>query len=133
MSKRQGQDGISSKNNEADGDYFKVEATALSADSPYRLVGGNGADFTMANRLLRALSVRGLTPRSIRSYAYPRFRHTFGTDMARAGVQLPVIQRMMGHADSQTTLQYIELSMADIAADFYKAMEKLKKRYDHPG
>ena len=70
MSKRQGQDGNSPKNNQTDGDCFKVEATASSADSPYRLVGGNGADFTMANRLLRALSVRGLTPRSIRSYAY---------------------------------------------------------------
>jgi integrase/recombinase XerD len=58
-----------------------------------------------------------------------RFRHTFGTDMARAGVRLPVLQKMMGHADAKTTLQYIQLSMADIAAEYQRAIVELDKRY----
>lgn len=58
-----------------------------------------------------------------------RFRHTFGTDMARAGVRLPVLQKMMGHADAKTTLQYIQLSMADIAQEYRRAMLELDKRY----
>lgn len=58
-----------------------------------------------------------------------RFRHTFGTDMARAGVRLPVLQRMMGHADAKTTLQYIQLSMTDIAEEYRRAMRALDKRY----
>lgn len=58
-----------------------------------------------------------------------RFRHTFGTDMARAKVELPVLQRMMGHADPDTTLQYIELSMADIASEYQRAIEKIQSRY----
>jgi site-specific recombinase XerD len=58
-----------------------------------------------------------------------RFRHTFGTDMARAGVRLPVLQKMMGHADAKTTLQYIQLSMADIAEEYRRAMRELDKRY----
>jgi len=59
-----------------------------------------------------------------------RFRHTFGADMARAGIRLPVLQRMMGHADSKTTLQYIQLSMADIADEYRRAMGKIQQRYD---
>ena len=58
-----------------------------------------------------------------------RFRHTFGADMARSGVRLPVLQRMMGHADAKTTLQYIHLSMTDIAAEYRRAIEVITKRY----
>jgi site-specific recombinase XerD len=58
-----------------------------------------------------------------------RFRHTFGADMARSGVRLPILQRMMGHADGATTLRYIQLSMADIADEYRRAVEKLQRRY----
>ncbi|MFH1130283.1 MAG: tyrosine-type recombinase/integrase [Pseudomonadota bacterium] len=59
-----------------------------------------------------------------------RFRHTFGTNMARAGVRLPVLQKLMGHAFSQTTLQYINLSLEDIADEYQKAMREIQKRYE---
>ena len=58
-----------------------------------------------------------------------RFRHTFGTDMARAGVRLPILQRMMGHADMKTTLQYIELSLVDVADEYRRAMSTIENRY----
>jgi integrase len=61
-----------------------------------------------------------------------RFRHTFGTDMARANVRLPVLQRLMGHADAKTTLQYIQLSMTDIAAEYQRAMQQIEQRYGRP-
>jgi site-specific recombinase XerD len=59
-----------------------------------------------------------------------RWRHTFGSDMARSGVRLPILQKMMGHAHAQTTLQYINLSMADIAEEYKRAIEKIKERYE---
>lgn len=58
-----------------------------------------------------------------------RLRHTFGSDMARAGVRLPILQKMMGHQDSRMTLKYIHLSMADVAAEFERALEQIRKRY----
>ncbi len=58
-----------------------------------------------------------------------RLRHTFGTDMARSGVRLPILQRMMGHAYAQTTLQYVNISMVDIATEFHRAVEALQARY----
>jgi hypothetical protein len=36
---------------------------------------------------------------------------------------------MMGHAHATTTLQYINLSMADIADEFRRAHTEIEKRY----
>jgi integrase/recombinase XerC len=59
-----------------------------------------------------------------------RFRHTFGADMARSGVNLSVLQQLMGHSNPEQTLKYINLSMADIADAYRVAAEKIQKRYD---
>ncbi len=58
-----------------------------------------------------------------------RFRHTFGADMARAGVRVFVLQRLMGHASALTTLHYIRLSMADVADEYRRALAQLDRRY----
>jgi integrase len=58
-----------------------------------------------------------------------RFRHTFGADMARAGVRVFVLQRLMGHASALTTLHYIRLSMADVADEYRRALAQLDHRY----
>jgi hypothetical protein len=49
--------------------------------------------------------------------------------MARAGVRLPILQRLMGHANAATTLQYIGLSMVDIADEYRRAIRELEARY----
>jgi integrase/recombinase XerD len=68
--------------------------------------------------------------RAVLTTANPhRFRHTFGADMARAGVRLPILQLLMGHADLKTTMQYVRLSMADVADEFRLALTKLAARY----
>jgi integrase/recombinase XerC len=78
--------------------------------------------------LRRVFRTRRLRPEL--SNANPhRLRHTFGTDMARSGVRLPILQRMMGHANPETTLIYVNVSMADIAAEFHRAIESLEARY----
>lgn len=61
-----------------------------------------------------------------------RFRHTFGADMARAGVRLPILQRLMGHADDATTLRYIQLSMDDVAVEYKRVVEQIHRRYRTP-
>jgi phosphatidylethanolamine-binding protein (PEBP) family uncharacterized protein len=38
----------------------------------------------------------------------------------------------MGHADATTTLRYIHLSMADIAAEYQRAVAELQRRYKVP-
>ena len=50
--------------------------------------------------------------------------------MARSGIALPVLQKLMGHAFSQTTLQYINLSLEDISREYQRAIQEIQKRYD---
>ena len=85
-------------------------------------------------RPMTAAGLRSLFRQRRRDHAIARanphrFRHTFGADMARSGVRLPILQRMMGHADGSTTLQYIHLPMADIADEYRRAVEELQRRY----
>jgi site-specific recombinase XerD len=89
-----------------------------------------GRPMTLAG--LRSLFRHRRRDRAV-AHANPhRFRHTFGADMARSGVRLPTLQRMMGHADDATTLRYIQLSMADIADEYQRAVEQIQRRYrDH--
>jgi integrase/recombinase XerD len=51
-----------------------------------------------------------------------RFRHTFGADMVRAGVSLPALMRLMGHAHIHTTMLYVQLSPQDVWQEFHRAL-----------
>jgi len=48
-------------------------------------------------------------------------RHTFASHLVMAGVDLPTVQRLLGHADIQTTMVYAHLTADHVA----KAVEKL--------
>lgn len=61
--------------------------------------------------------------------AHPhRFRHTFGADMVRAGVSLPALMHLMGHANIQTTLLYTEVSREDVWQQYRIAMSKIRHK-----
>ena len=90
-----------------------------------------GHPMTMAG--LRSLFRYRRRDRAVARANPHRFRHTFGADMARSGVRLPILQRLMGHADDTTTLRYIQLSMADIADEYQRAVEQLQRRYQERG
>ena len=51
-----------------------------------------------------------------------RFRHTFASDMVRAGVSLPALMRLMGHSDIQTTLLYVQVTPQDVYLEYARAV-----------
>src|ERR1700732_1318467 len=51
-----------------------------------------------------------------------RFRHTFASDMVRAGVSLPALMQLMGHADIQTTLRYVQVTPQDVYLQYARAV-----------
>jgi integrase/recombinase XerD len=51
-----------------------------------------------------------------------RFRHTFASDMLRAGVSLPALMRLMGHSDIQTTLLYVQVTPQDVYVEYARAV-----------
>ena len=78
---------------------------------------------------LRSLFRRRRAHAALRNANPHRLRHTYGSAMAREGVTLPVLQRLMGHADGTTTLQYINLAMTDIAEEFARCVERIATGY----
>lgn len=52
-----------------------------------------------------------------------RLRHTFGSDMVRAGISLPALQHLMGHADIHTTMLYVQLAPQDVWREYARAVQ----------
>ena len=50
-----------------------------------------------------------------------RFRHTFASDMVRAGISLPALMQLMGHADIETTMRYVKVSPQDVYLQYARA------------
>src|SRR5437660_1823018 len=51
-----------------------------------------------------------------------RFRHTFASDMIRAGMSLPALMQLMGHAGIQTTLIYVTVTPQDVYQQYARAV-----------
>lgn len=55
-----------------------------------------------------------------------RLRHTYGTELATAGIDLLVLRELMGHASPETTAAYVHLSPETLAVEFARAREKAR-------
>jgi integrase/recombinase XerD len=57
------------------------------------------------------------------SGAHPhRFRHTFASDMVRAGISLPALMHLMGHSHISTTMIYVQISPRDVWEQYGRAV-----------
>ena len=50
-----------------------------------------------------------------------RLRHTYGTELAAAGIDLLVLRELMGHASPETTAAYVHLSADHLAVEYAAA------------
>jgi integrase len=50
-----------------------------------------------------------------------QFRHSFASEMLRAGVSLPVLMKLLGHKSPNMTMRYLEVSLADVQHEFQLA------------
>lgn len=103
-------------------DHCATERLLVVLQGPTR-----GKPMTAAG-LRRLFRYRRMDP-ALRSANPHRFRHTFGADMAREGVTIPVLQRLMGHAQPDTTMQYVELNLSDVSAEFDRVSARIRSRY----
>lgn len=54
-----------------------------------------------------------------------RLRHTYGTELASAGIDLMVLRDLMGHVSPETTAGYVHLSIEHLAAEYGAARASL--------
>ena len=47
-----------------------------------------------------------------------QLRHTFGTEMVRAGVSLLAVMKLLGHLKPEMTMLYVEMSLLDLQREF---------------
>jgi site-specific recombinase XerD len=53
-----------------------------------------------------------------------QLRHTFATEMLRAGVSFPVLMKLLGHTSPDMTMLYVEVALNDLQREFQQARSK---------
>src|SRR5499433_907607 len=48
-------------------------------------------------------------------------RHTYATEMVRAGVSLPALMTLLGHVKAEMTMKYVQVAGNDLQRDFHLA------------
>jgi integrase/recombinase XerC len=104
------------------GSYLRVERPAgLSTPECFVVLRGPTAGRAMTEAGLRRV-FRTHRARSGAQRVRPhRLRHTFGTELAAAGIDLLVLRDLMGHAHAETTAAYVHPSAELIAAEWSRA------------
>ncbi|WP_254697427.1 tyrosine-type recombinase/integrase [Mycobacterium avium] len=54
-----------------------------------------------------------------------RLRHTYGTELSAAGIDLLALRALMGHVSPETTARYVHLSIEQLAAEYGAARATL--------
>jgi site-specific recombinase XerD len=107
--------------------YLQLERPRSTSNALFVCLKGphRGQPLTLAG--LRALFRYHRTVSHEPSANPHRFRHTFGAEMVRAGISLPALQQLMGHAQIRTTMLYVHLAPRDVWAEYTRALQKRKK------
>jgi integrase/recombinase XerC len=106
-----------------DAAFFTELAAYLRTERPPRgpTAGGPMTEAGL-RRIFRSHRASAGTPR-VRPH---RLRHTYGTELAAAGIDLLVLRELMGHASPETTAGYVHLSVATLAAEYDAARARIQ-------
>lgn len=88
----------------------ECEALIVTVKEPYRRLGHRAIQTA-----IKKIAARVEFDRSVHTHL---FRHTFATHNINSGMPLPVLQHLMGHEDSSTTMIYAELSEENIKHEY---------------
>ena len=104
--------------------YLRLERPLTNSPALFVSLKGRHRAQAMTAAGLRSLFRHHRVLSQVRQANPHRFRHTFGSDMARAGMSLPALQHLMGHAQIATTMLYVQLAPQDVWREYARAIEK---------
>jgi len=61
-----------------------------------------------------------------------QLRHTYGTEMLRAGVNFPALMKLLGHTSPEMTMLYLEVALNDLQREFQQARSKPRHLVPQP-
>src|SRR5204862_2509502 len=102
--------------------YLRLERPNPCSAALFVSLKGPARGTRMTSAGLRSLFRYHRRTTGVKSANPHRFRHTFASDMVRAGVSLPALMQLMGHARIQTTMVYIEVTPLEVYQQYVKAV-----------
>jgi integrase len=102
--------------------YLRLERPNPSTASLFVLLKGPARGARISPAGLRSLFRYHRLTTGIQLANPHRFRHTFASDMVRAGMSLPALMQLMGHADIETTLRYVQVTPQDVYLQYARAV-----------
>jgi integrase len=102
--------------------YLRVERPDPCAAALFVSLKGRARGSRMTAAGLRSLFRYHRQTTGVRLANPHRFRHTFASDMVRAGISLPALMHLMGHADIQTTLVYVQVTPLEVYQQYARAV-----------
>ena len=61
-----------------------------------------------------------------------QLRHTYATEMLRAGVSFPALMKLLGHTDPEMTMRYLDVELTDLQREFELARSKPRHLIPQP-
>lgn len=102
--------------------YLRVERPAgLATPECFVVLEGPTAGAALTEAGLRSLFRHHRRTSGASRVRPHRLRHTYGTELAAAGIDLLVLRELMGHASPETTAGYVHLSAEQLAAEYAAA------------
>jgi site-specific recombinase XerD len=102
--------------------YLRCERPATNSTSLFVCWKGRHRSLPMTSAGLRSLFRHHRLSCHIPQANPHRFRHTFGSDMVRAGISLPALMHLMGHTQIRTTMRYVQLAPQDVWREYARAV-----------
>jgi len=102
--------------------YLRLERPHPCTDALFVSLKGRARGARMTTAGLRSLFRYHRQTTGVTLANPHRFRHTFASDMVRAGISLPALMQLMGHADIQTTLLYVRVTPQDVYLQYARAV-----------
>lgn len=110
------------------GNYLEVERPATKTKKLFVSLKGKRRGRPMTRAGLRSLFRHHRRSSGVGKANPHRWRHTFGSDMARAGISLAVLKNLMGHGDIHTTMLYVETSPAEVREEFLRVLGAIRDK-----
>jgi integrase/recombinase XerD len=105
--------------------YLRLERPTRSTDALFVSLKGPARGARMTPAGIRSLFRHHRQTTGIKIANPHRFRHTFASDMVRGGISLPALMQLMGHAQIQTTLVYMQVTPLEVYQQYARAVAQL--------
>ena len=104
--------------------YLRLERPQTRSNALFVSLKGPARGAQMSPAGLRSLFRYHRRTTGVKMANPHRFRHTFASDMVRAGVSLPALMQLMGHAQIQTTMVYVQVTPIEVYQEYARAVAK---------